>query len=271
MTTYFDGKRVASEKLEALKIEVEKLKQKGVTPKLVSIMVGEDEGSELYLSLKKRAAEEVGVELEIKKLASKTSMNRFIEVIENLNEDRSIQGIMIQLPLPKNFRNKTKDLINEIDPKKDVDGMRRDSEFLAPVVGAVEFVFVGCEEYIHHNDLPFKVVVVGGQGFVGRKIIKRLFEYNSRIYRPVSVDIKTKDWQKKVKEADVLISATGSTGLIKKSMVKDIPVLIDVGSPKGDIERQAYDEAYFVSPVPGGVGPMTIYYLLENLVEVASS
>lgn len=281
MTIVFNGKKVALEKLEELKGEVGKLKKKEVTPKLVSILVGNDKGSELYLSLKKKAAEKIGAELEISKFQVSEPVNQLIKLIEELNRDKGVHGVMIQLPLPKNIKHKTKDLIKLIDPKKDVDGMSEDGFYVAPVVKAVRYAMGKAENIMRltYGDGPCKVgyrpvsdkvVVVGASGFVGRKIVKELEKLKDVKYQVIRVNSKTVNLKLKTKSADVLISTTGSEGLIKADMVKDGVILIDVGSPKGDVEEKAYEKASFVSPVPGGVGPLTVYFLLENLSEASA-
>lgn len=284
----FNGKDKALERLVELEKKVRELKNKGITPKLVSIMAGEDPGSQLYLSLKKKAAESVGVDFEVIRFRSNATMVRIMAAINKLNGDKSVQGVMIQLPLPGNLRlptslklrrtGKTGNLINVIDQEKDVDGMRDDSPFIAPVVKAVVCAIKEAGNYMAPFDKlrvnlslkakPCKVVVVGATGFVGLKIVKVLEEMD---YDVAGLNSKAKNLKLEIKRADVLISATGSENIIKAGMVKLGSILIDVGSPRGDIEKKAYDKASFVSPVPGGIGPLTIYYLIENLVKATGA
>lgn len=277
MTSFFDGKRIAFEKFEELKKRVGELKEKGITPKLVSILVGEDAGSKLYLSLKKKAAEKAGAILEIKKFRESDSINQLIKLIEELNLDMNVHGIMIQLPLPLGFsRGDREKIVSAIDPKKDVDGMREDSPFIAPVVRATLWVLESAMNIMRRplKEAPFKVAVVGVSGFVGSKIIKALKSFGTDSeckFEILGCNTKTDNLSMKTKSADIVISATGVEGIIKADMVKAGSILIDVGSPKGDIEKAAYEKAGFVSPVPGGIGPMTVYYLLENLVEATGS
>ena len=249
-TKLFDGKAFAQ------KIEAE-LKQKGVSAKLVSILMGDNPASVLFLSLKQKAAERVGAVLEIKKFEVNTLQEEIIHFIEVLNSDNSVKGIMIQLPLPSGFDREK--IIGSISPEKDIDGMRDDSHFTAPVVMAIWAA-------ITDSKIELKeATIVGANGFVGKKLTAFLKEKGFRV---TAVDIDSVDFEKAVKQASLLISATGSSGLIKGSLIKGGAVVIDVGSPKGDVERASVERvASFLSPVPGGVGPLTIAYLMANLLQ----
>ena len=280
MNYIFDGKAFAREKEIELTEEVKKLRIKGIIPKLVSINVGDDPASVLYVGLKKKAAERIGCSLSIISYQSSVSVSEITNKIRDFNKDPLIHGIMIQLPLPENLRHKTKDIINVIDPGKDVDGMREESLYLTPTTAAVINVIKTATNYaLNFNALaskrvrPYdardrvsKVVVVGAKGFEGKKIFKVLKEMG---YEVEGVDKETKNLKLKTKEKDILISVTGVPGLINKEMVKEGSILIDVGSPSGDIDKDAYEQAAFVSPVPGGIGPVTIACLMENLVEAS--
>lgn len=253
----FDGKLLAEQKEELLKKKVSELKKKRITPKLISLLIGRNTGSELYLSLKRKVAERIGVEVTIKKFPTSVSSKEVIDFIKRRNKDGSAHGVMVQLPLPKNFSNEQREeIIEAIAPEKDVDGMREDSSFLTPAVKAVILAIKEAEKI-------GRVVVVGEKGFVGKKLTKVLQEMS---YKVEGVDIDTGDMEEKIKKADILISATGKPGLIKKDMVKDGVVVIDVGAPRADVEKGVYKKASFITPVPGGIGPVTIACLLENLV-----
>lgn len=271
MAAIFDGREFASEKLKEVAKEVKELKKSGVTPKLASILVGDDPASKLYLSLKKKKAEDVGAQVEVVKLEKDIKTEKLKEVIRQLNKNEKVHGIMVQLPLPGGFSQAESDeIINTIDSRKDVDGMRDDSPFLAPVVKVIEEVMSMGEKFIRHHNYLYLVVVIGAKGFVGKKIIRRLREYNPRIYKIVGVDIEIGDLEAETKNADFLISTTGKEGLVTRDMVKEGTVVIDVGSPKGDVKTQEVQQkAAFISPVPGGIGPVTIACLLENLVLAA--
>lgn len=276
MTIIFDGRKYAFDK----KIEIEKrvgeLKEKEITPKLVSIIVGDDPASILYVNLKKKRAEEVGIQLSITNYQLPIEGQEIVNDIKKLNEDESVHGIMVQLPLPANIRLKTEEIISAIAKEKDVDGLRNDSPFLHPTSKAVLEILEEALKIVRPmvNDRPLTVTVVGATGMVGRPLVYELKNPNSKFQIPngnkfevIECDSKTEDLKLKTKDADVVISATGVFGIIKSDMVNDGVILIDVGSPNGDIEKEAYNKASFVSPVPGGVGPVTIMCLLENLVE----
>lgn len=265
----FDGREFASAKQNELAEKVSVLKKKGITPKLVSIIVGENPVSVLYVGLKKKAAERIRCKMLIIRCKKEITKQELIKKIQNFSSDSKIHGIMVQLPLPANFSKEDRDEILEtIDSKKDVDGLRKESKFVTPVVKAVLYALEeGMKTILPLRVRPCKVVVVGATGFEGRRIY-RVLDSDKRFVIE-GADSGTKDLGQKTKNAYVIISATGVAGLIKKNMIKDGSIIIDVGSPKGDIERNVYERAGFVTPVPGGIGPMTISCLLENLVEAS--
>lgn len=272
MTQVFDGRAAAREILAQLHSEVTKLQAAGIVPNLASIYLTTDPGSALYTKLKKGSAEVVGIKFTPVEISVKDE-RQFTEAVERLNNDANVHGILIQKPAGDNdFEPEAWNrIILSLNSSKDVDGLLEDSPFLTPVVSAV---LVALEEGLKIvrpslKEAPYKVVVVGSRGFVGRKILKRFGEYNPRIYSVTGADVNVPDLKLKTGSADILISATGAPGLVKKDMVKEGVVLIDVGSPKGDIEKDAYEKAAFISPAPGGVGPLTIACLLENVLEAA--
>lgn len=249
-TKLFDGKALAQ------KIEAE-LKQKGTSAKLVSILVGDNPASMLFLSLKQKAAERVGATLEIKKFDISTPEGEIIHFIEALNLDNSVKGVMIQLPLPNGFNRGQ--IINSIAPEKDIDGMREGGHFTAPVVMAIWAAI------LDSGSQAKEATIVGANGFVGKKLTTFLEEKGYLVH---GVDIGSPDFMEQIKQADLLVTATGAEGLIKGGLVKDGAVVIDVGSPKGDVENSSVmGVASYLSPVPGGVGPVTIAYLMANLLQ----
>lgn len=255
-THIFDGKKLALEKELEL---IDELKNKSRVPKIVSLLVGDSSSSKQFLSLKRKAAQRVRIKMDIVRIR-KDEKEEVIKTINKLNKDKNIDGIMIQLPLPKRFSEKDRDeIIGKIAKSKDIDGMREDSKYLTPVVKAVIAALKEASPHINKTDS--NVLVVGAKGFVGKKLVKVLEGIG---YEVQGVDIENKNLKTKTRKADILVSATGEKALIKGNMVKKGAVLIDVGAPDGDILKEAYEKASFVSPVPGGVGPLTIYYLLEN-------
>lgn len=266
MTYYFDGKSFSEKKKKLLKHRVTKLVKQGVKPKLVSILVGDDLASKLYLRLKREAAQQVGCELDVISFKSSVKVEIIVEKINQLNHDGSVHGVMVQLPFPTGYSVLDRDkVINSIDLNKDIDGLGKGGQFLTPVVLAVFEVLRDAADRLSLRK-GLSVVVVGHRGFEGKKIVSAL---KKRGYKVIGVDKDTLDFKGVLLLADVIVSATGHTGLVKKNMVRKDAVLIDVGSPKGDIEKPAYDRAAYVSPVPGGIGPMTIAFLLENLYHSA--
>ncbi len=267
MAYFFDGKKLAKEKLEVLKKRVSELKKRKVKLKLISILIGDNPSGKLYLKLKKDASGSIGTNLEIKRYGQGVSVEKIISEIKRLNSDHFVHGIMVQLPLPPKFSLEDKEkIINAIDFKKDVDGLREKSFYLTPVVKAV-IETVKEADFFLPVGREIKVVVVGAKGFEGRKIFNVFKEMG---YKVVGVDKETSNLKEKTLDADILISVTGSPGIIGKDAVKEGAVVIDVGYPKGDVVTEEVSlKASFISPVPGGVGPVTIACLLENLVDSA--
>ncbi len=265
-TVIFDGRAFASQREKSLTRDVLRLKRKGIVPKLVSVLVGDDPASTLYVNLKKKKGESVGIDVEILKLKSSITSEEIITKIQKLNNDEKVGGIMVQLPLPKGFSKKERDeVIDSILPEKDVDGLREKSLYLTPTVKSVLFALREASKNIVRPNQ--KVLVIGFTGFEGGKIYKVFEEMG---YEVVGADSKTKDLNLKISKSDILISATGSPGIIKGKMVKEGSIVIDVGAPEGDvIKGDIIGKAGFLSPVPGGIGPVTIISLLENLTESA--
>lgn len=247
--TIFDGKAASQEILTDLKTRIHTDK---LDLQLATILVGEDKASKIYTDLKKKAAESIGIKMDVYEFSEETSPEKIKNKILDLNSDQDINGIMIQLPLPKNF-NKEK-IVQLIKPEKDVDGLRTDSKFLPATVRAVLTILEKA------NALNKKTAVVGVKGTVGRGLVK-----SSQITVHRGFDMG--DDLKNLNAYDVIISATGVADLIKPEMIKEGVVLIDVGAPKPEFNEGCYKKASFYTPVPGGVGPMTIASLLQNLVE----
>ena len=267
MSYIFNGREFAAKKEVLLRQKVAELKKKiKSAPRLVSLIIGSDPASILYQELKKKAGERIGAHVDIKILDRTTKVAELKELIFELNADQNVNGIMVQLPLPSSFSDINRDeVINSISRDKDVDGLRKDSKFTPPTAKAVLEIFEESQDYQRIKGYPGLILVVGGTGFIGSQIFRafekqKLGSYNIR-------SLNSKNFSKEtLLNADVIISVTGREKLIKADMVKEGAVLIDVGAPLGDIEKDAYEKASFVSPVPGGVGPITIICLLENLV-----
>lgn len=252
----FNGKRKAQEIEESVK---NKLHKKGITPKLVSLVIGNENGALEYQKMKKKAGEWVGIEVEIREFKKEASVMKLKNEIEKLNSDKDVHGIMIQLPLPHHFTQEDKiNLIHSIATKKDVDGMREDSLFVTPVVKAM---MIALEESNVSN--TSSIAVIGAKGFEGKKLVKELRKMD---YSVIEVDKETLN-MKDVQTADVVMSIAGASNFITADMVKEGVVAIDAGAPKGDFDFETVSKkASFITPVPGGIGPITIACLMANML-----
>lgn len=266
-TKIIDGKKLALEHEIKLKKQLEEM---GFTPQVVSILVGDDPASVLYTSMKQKKAQELGINFTSAKFEEDTDFNKVVNFIDDLNADKQISGIMIQLPLPSKFLkdHQTVELINKISPDKDIDGLREDSPFMQATVRGVISILES-ENIIGKNK---KFIVVGGlRGMVGKVVVKALKEMEEDV---TGVSKEDPNLANITKQADVLISAIGSPHLITGEMVSDGVLAIDVGTEKlngkltGDIDFDTVaPKASKITPVPGGVGPMTVISLMENVVD----
>jgi len=263
MAIIFDGRAFAAQKKELLKSRIDSLYKKGVTPHLASIIVGDNPASLLYVGLKKKAAEQIGAKVDIFHLGNDTRKEELVGLIESLNNNKSVHGIMIQLPLPQGLSGDKETIINKINTKKDVDGLRADSPFLHPTSKAV-IEILNCAKTLLKRKLEI-VCVVGSSGMVGTPLVKELKKEG---YGVIECSSLTKNLKEKTQDADVVVSTTGKENIIGAEVVKNQAIVIDVGSPKADVDfDKVFAKAAFITPVPGGVGPVTITCLLENLIE----
>lgn len=267
-----DGKQIAKEYRQRLKNQVNELKEHGFTPKLSVILVGNDGASQSYVKSKKKAAEKIGMISEIVHLDESTSEEEVLSELNRLNNDDTVSGILVQVPLPKQVSEQK--VLETINPNKDVDGFH-------PInIGKLyidEQTFVPCTplgimEILEHADINLEgknAVVIGRSHIVGQPISKLLLQANATV---TILHSRTKNMNAHLKQADVIVSAVGQPGLVTKENVKAGAVIIDVGNTpdengklKGDV---AYDEvkeiASAITPVPGGVGPLTITMVLNN-------
>lgn len=275
MAVIIDGKELAKKIRANLKIECEELKKKNINSKLAVIMVGEDPASKVYVRNKSKACEDVGIEYEEYLLDVNTTQKELIELIEKLNNDKTINGILLQSPIPSNLD--VNEAFRTISPQKDVDGFN-------PInVGKLvlnQDTFVSCTPYgimkmfeEYDIDLTGKnVVILGRSNIVGKPLIHCCLNKNATV---TSCHSKTQNIAQKAKEADVLISAIGKANFVTADMVKDGAVVIDVGINRlnngkitGDVDFESVKEkASYITPVPGGVGPMTIAMLMNNVIK----
>lgn len=264
MSIIFDGRKFAKKIQVGLAKEVKWQKSKGITPKLVTFVDLDNKASSVYTQIKKKVAEDIGIEVEVYRINKLRGQAPLIQSIKLLNDDTSIHGIMIQLPLPLSWRKSksTDKIIENIDKKKDVDGLRKNSPFLPATIKAIKSIMD--EAGVIKTD---GILVVGSKGEVGRRLVNFLSHAG---YSVVGVDKNTKNLGEVTSKADVLITATGEKNLITAAMVKPHAVVIDVGYPEGDVDFNLVSKkTRFITPVPGGVGPVTVVSLMQNLVEAA--
>lgn len=272
-----DGKAVSKAVRERVAKETEELKAKGVTPGLAVIIVGEDPASQVYVRNKEKACEEVGFYSEKFALPENTTQQELNSLVMELNERKDINGILCQLPLPSHLDDK--EVINLINPIKDVDAFH-------PVnVGAImigDYNFLPCTpagvmELIHSTGVEVagkKAVVIGRSNIVGKPMAMLLLHENATVEITHS---KTQNLAEITSGADILVAAIGKAKFVGADMVKDGAVVIDVGMNRdengklcGDVDFDAVkDKCSYITPVPGGVGPMTISMLMQNTLTAA--
>lgn len=276
MAVVIDGKQVAQSYRLKLKEEVARLKEERIQPKLTVILIGEDPASQSYVRGKEKAAQEIGMDSDLIRLSEETKESELLHLIERLNADASVHGILVQLPLPKHIDESK--VIFAIAPEKDVDGFHPVS------VGKMmigEPTFLPCTpngilHLVKEMNVPIAgrhVVVVGRSQIVGKPVGMLFLNESATVTYCHS---KTADLGAMTRQADILIVAVGVPKLITADMVKPEAVVIDVGVNRvdgklvGDVEFEAVKEvASMITPVPGGVGPMTITMLLHNTIEAA--
>ena len=274
-----DGKKLAKQIREKLKIECEELQEKGIKPKLAVIMVGDDKASKIYVKNKSKACDEIGIEYEEYLLEKDIKQKELIELINKLNNDKSVNGILLQSPIPEGLD------INEafriISPEKDVDG------FNPTNVGKLvlnQDTFVSCTPYgimkmfeAYYIELEGKkVVVLGRSNIVGKPLVQCCINKNATV---TICHSKTKNIKEHVKEADIVISAIGKPKYVTEDMIKEKAVVIDVGINRtedgkivGDVDfENVSKKASYITPVPGGVGPMTIAILMNNVIKACKN
>ena len=270
-----DGKKLAKKIREELKEEVEELNKKGIVPKLAVIMVGNDKASSVYVKNKSKACDEIGIKYEEFLKDENITQEELIGLIQKLNNRKDINGILLQSPIPKKLD--IREEFNCIDDNKDVDGFN-------PVnVGKLsigEDCFISCTPYgvikmleAYNIDVEGKqAVIIGRSNIVGKPLIQCLLNKNATV---TVCHSKTQNLKEITKQADILVAALGKTKFIKEDMVKEGAVVIDVGINRteegklaGDVDfENVSKKASYITPVPGGVGPMTIAMLMYNVVK----
>jgi methylenetetrahydrofolate dehydrogenase (NADP+)/methenyltetrahydrofolate cyclohydrolase len=266
-----DGAALAARLRSELTEEIAQLGDVG----LATVLVGDDPASQIYIRLKHKAADDVGIRAIDKRLRADTSEEQLVELVEELNEDDSVDGILVQTPLPTQIDEAR--VMRTIDPMKDVDGLHPFNAGqlffgLQTLVGATP---VGIMRLLGEYQIPIagaRAVVVGRSLIVGRPVAMLLLHANATV---TICHSRTDDLARHTLDADILVAAVGHLGLITADMVKQGAAVIDVGMNRtddglfGDVDPGVADVAAFLTPVPGGVGPMTIACLLENALRAA--
>ncbi|MBM7698049.1 bifunctional methylenetetrahydrofolate dehydrogenase/methenyltetrahydrofolate cyclohydrolase FolD [Kurthia huakuii] len=272
-----NGKEIGNTIRESIQLEVNALKEKGITPGLAVILVGDDQASQKYVSNKQKSCEKLGIYSELIKLPAETTEQELLQHIEALNQNNAIDGILVQLPLPKHINEDA--VIAAISPEKDVDGFHPISVGKM-ILGQETFLPCtphGVMKLLQHSNVEIRgkhAVVVGRSHIVGVPMGQLLLQSDATVTYAHS---KTPDLAAITKQADILVVATGRAKMIKKEHVKEGAVIIDVGMDLdengklcGDVDfDDVFDTVSAITPVPGGVGPMTITMLLVNTVQSA--
>jgi len=274
--TIIDGKAIAAQIRESLKTRIEALKQKGVTPGLSVVLVGDDPASATYVRSKERACEELGMFSIVHRLPADTRQEDLVALVHELNADKRLHGILIQSPIPAPLDELA--VLREVDPDKDVDGLHvvTAGRLMVGEPGFKPCTPKGIIHLIKTTGTSIsgkRAVVVGRSNMVGKPVALMLLEENATVTMCHS---RTQNLAAVCAEADILVAAVGRPGLLTGDFVKPGAVVIDVGTTrvdgklKGDVLfDEAAAKASFITPVPGGVGPMTIAMLMENTVEAA--
>jgi len=258
-----DGKKIADRILADLKKEIKKKKLK---PSLAVILVGDNPASLLYVQKKEQAAKKVGIEIRKYNLSKQASEKKILEIINSLNYDFQINGILVQLPLPKNVS--ADRIIRAINPTKDVDGFTQESKFDSPFILSIHQALKETKESLKGK----KIIALVNSDVFGKALYRFFFKREL-----IRVECIRQGNNRKTKQADVLIAALGWPNLINNSGIKEGAILIDGGISKidgktvGDIDRESVKEkAKWLAPVPGGLGPLTVIFLLKNIVLAAA-
>lgn len=276
MSRLIDGKVISNEVKERVRLEVEALAKKGINTTLAVIIVGEDPASKIYVSNKKKACEALGIRSLEYALPADTTQEELLALIKTLNEEKSVNGILCQLPLPRHLDET--EIINAISPEKDVDAFHPQN------VGHImigDYDFVPCTpagiiEMLDHEGISAegkKCVVIGRSNIVGKPMSMLLLHRNGTV---TTCHSRTKELAEICRSADILVAAVGRAKFVTADMVKPGAVVIDVGMNRedgklcGDVDFEAVkDIASAITPVPGGVGPMTIAMLMQNTLTAA--
>ncbi|WP_149701874.1 bifunctional methylenetetrahydrofolate dehydrogenase/methenyltetrahydrofolate cyclohydrolase FolD [Campylobacter concisus] len=274
-----DGKAVSLKVKESVKVRADELKKFGVEPTLAVVLVGEDKASQTYVRAKEKACNEYGIKSVAHRLSENTTQNELLALINVLNLDDSIHGILVQLPLPKHID--TNVVLAAIDPRKDVDGFHAVNvgKLVSGLDGFVPCTPLGVMEILKEYGIDvagLNAVVIGRSNIVGKPMANLLLNASATVTVTHS---KTKNLKEICKNADLIVAAIGKPFFLKADMVKDDAVVVDVGINRlddgrlvGDVDfEEVAPKCSYITPVPGGVGPMTIAMLLNNTILAAQA
>tara|TARA_Y100000590_G_scaffold468092_1_gene649386 strand:- start:5804 stop:6688 length:885 start_codon:yes stop_codon:yes gene_type:complete len=285
-----DGKKIAQNIRLEIAQDIDRIKSSySINPKLIAVLIGDDPASEIYVRNKKRSALEVGIDADVINLPEATSEEKLLNLLEQLNNDKSVHGILVQLPLPNHINEDT--IIQSISPYKDVDGLHPinlgklmiGNPYVIPATPS------GVQQLLIRSNIEIEgkhIVICGRSNIVGKPLANLFIQRSKLANATVSIcHSKTLNLNKHIMQADILIAAIGQPNFIKGDMVKNDVVVIDVGTNRikstltksgyklvGDVEFDTVSlKANAITPVPGGVGPMTIAMLLKNTVLTCES
>ena len=274
-----DGKAVSLKVKESVKVRADELKKFGIEPTLAVVLVGEDKASQTYVRAKEKACNEYGIKSVAHRLSENTTQAELLALINVLNLDDSIHGILVQLPLPKHID--TNVVLAAIDPRKDVDGFHAVNvgKLVSGLDGFVPCTPLGVMEILKEYGIDvagLNAVVIGRSNIVGKPMTNLLLNASATVTVTHS---KTKNLKEICKNADLIVAAIGKPFFLKADMVKDGAVVVDVGINRLDDARLVGDVDFdevapkcsYITPVPGGVGPMTIAMLLNNTILAAQA
>ena len=295
---HIDGEILARKVKENLKNEMQRLRDKGITPSLVAVMVGDNPGAKIYAKNQEKACSELGISYSLKQLPESTTQAALSQVIKDLNEDNKTTGIILQMPVPSHIN--AREVQMEISPSKDVEGIHPANVGKLPygMAKLAPCTALAAMELLKSTGVPLKgkeVTVVGHSEIVGKPLLLMLLESLTESPTPTVCHIATRDLKFHTQRAEILIVAVGKAGLITGEMIKEGAIVIDIGinrvvekdedgnpilnekgKPKkkivGDVVfEEACEKASWITPVPGGVGPVTTTMLLRNTIEAAKT
>ena len=278
MAFVIDGKKISGEIKDELKVKVTALREQGIEITLAVVQVGNDPASSIYVGNKKKACEYIGIRSLSYELPESTTQEELLALVDQLNQDDRVNGILVQLPLPKHIKEDL--IIQAISPEKDVDGFHPQSVGALSIgqKGFVSCTPAGIVELLKRSGIEIEgkeCVIIGRSNIVGKPMSMLMLRENATV---TVCHSKTRDLKEVTRRADILIVAMGKPRFVTKDYIKEGAVIIDVGMHRdennksfGDVDyADVYDHVSAITPVPGGVGPMTIAMLMKNCVEAAT-